>query len=97
MALGYSEEQEFAADAWSWEALRRLGTPADAAVSCLRKIDAAGRRARPDGAGAARRPDGALGDLAIALEDHFASHPRADLRCERIEALARAARATPSR
>ena len=39
-STGYSEDQEFACDAWSHDALRKLGVPKSAATGFLKKLAA---------------------------------------------------------
>ncbi|OJW03244.1 MAG: hypothetical protein BGO49_10960 [Planctomycetales bacterium 71-10] len=87
VALGYSEAQEHEADAWSFRALRSIGrTPAEA-ISYMERTAAeepAGRPASPS----AGRPDGLAGAAMAAIDGHFASHPPARERLERLRAIA---------
>jgi predicted Zn-dependent protease len=88
VALGYSEEQEFAADAWAWEATHRLGVPDNAAATCLQKIDLEATHDKSRKASSRPQTTQEPGNLITSLEDHFASHPRTDQRVARLDALA---------
>ena len=82
IALGYSAEQEFAADAWAYQALRRAGRSHREAAGFLRRYPATPRTTKYSGA----TPRGlALATRAQDVDNHYLAHPPARERLKRIE------------
>lgn len=87
VALGYSEEQEHEADAWSFRTLRSIGRAPAEAISYMERTAAEEAVVRPASASPAR-PEGLAGAAIAAIDGHFASHPPARERLERLRAIA---------
>jgi Zn-dependent protease with chaperone function len=83
IAVGYAEDHEFEADAWSYRAMRRCGSSgadASAALRRLQQLDPEARRL------ASRGDDD--NDVAAQLRDHFRTHPPTAERLRRLDGLA---------
>jgi hypothetical protein len=84
LALGYSDEQEFEADAWAFDALERAGRSRRDALAFLRRY--AAYAAEHDLMLGHRPPKSAFGDARQDVENHYAAHPPAQERIARLEA-----------
>lgn len=87
IALGYSENQEFAADAWAFRSLLAIGRTRVDATSLLRRFDA-----DPQFSNSAEETDDPeFGRIGAAVKrqlvDHFRSHPPAAQRLQRLQDL----------
>jgi predicted Zn-dependent protease len=84
IALGYSDLQEFAADAWAYQALRSAGRSRREALGFLRRY---GAYAEDDRLDLGRRPPGSQpGDAHQDLANHFPAHPPVRERVARLAA-----------
>jgi predicted Zn-dependent protease len=86
VALGYTEENEFEADAWALRALRQIGRSRDESLAMLRHLakSALGRALDPK-----RSPPRTDAERASRqIEDHFRSHPPTAERLRRLEGAA---------
>jgi beta-barrel assembly-enhancing protease len=84
LALGYSDQQEFEADAWAFDALLRAGRSRREALGFLRRY--AGYAAEHELVLGRRPPKSAFGDARQDVENHYAAHPPALERIARLEA-----------
>jgi predicted Zn-dependent protease len=83
IALGYSAEQEFAADAWAYQALRRLGRTHRQSVGFLRRYAGyAESHDLPGHSPPRTRPSDSRQDL----DNHYPAHPPTSERLKRLEA-----------
>jgi predicted Zn-dependent protease len=83
IALGYSEDQEYAADTSAYQALRRAGRTHREAVSFLRRY---ADYADIHDLGAGRRPPKSRpGDSRQDIQNHYPAHPPARERLKRLE------------
>lgn len=84
IAVGYSEDLEFEADAWASHVMReKLGASRQKRAAFLRRlekeVDSKGpRRERPRGT--------VVGKIVKRVEDHYRTHPPTGERAERVEA-----------
>ena len=85
IALGYSKEEEFAADEWAFHALLRAGRTRAEALSGLRHLAARETRNGPP----PPRPEArTTAEKAVRqLGEHFRSHPPTADRLQRLEAI----------
>jgi predicted Zn-dependent protease len=84
IALGYSDDQEFAADAWAYQALRRAGRSHRETVGFLRRyVDYAATHGLSAGH---RPPRSRPGESPQDLDNHYPAHPPARERLRRLEA-----------
>jgi predicted Zn-dependent protease len=84
IALGYTDDQEYAADAWAYQALRRAGRSHRETVGFLRRY-AAYAEAHALSAGH-RPPRSRLGESPQDLDNHYPAHPPIRERLRRLEA-----------
>jgi predicted Zn-dependent protease len=84
LALGFSDDQEFEADALAFDALRKLERSPRAALNFLRRYSAYvdDHLPFPGNSPPASRP----GDLSQDLENHFPAHPPPGARLAQLEA-----------
>jgi len=87
VALGYSEDQELEADAWSFRALRKAGRTSDEAI-CFMKRQVGDEAAKTRPARPREQPASLPDAVVAAIEGHFASHPPTSERLERLQSLA---------
>lgn len=87
IALGFSEKQEFEADAWSYRTLRRLGRSHEEAIAFLSRL----LEHQPEGDLAGKEDPSQEETIAAAsinaLQNHFRSHPSTEQRIARLEEL----------
>ena len=82
ISLGYSEEQEYEADAWAFRKMLASGASRSEASLWTK------RQAEEDGAsGNKARPQTLVDDLVVEVENHFSSHPPSRERYERLRNL----------
>ena len=85
IALGYSEDLEFDADEYGFRALIRIGRSRDETLAFSRRFL---QYVRAKGMEAGRRkPDSVPGAVVQEIENHFRSHPPAEDRLKRLEAI----------
>jgi predicted Zn-dependent protease len=84
IALGYSDDQEYAADAWAYQALLRAGGTHRQAVGFLRRYAAYAREEKLDNG--RHPPKSRQEDARQDLENHYPAHPPARERLKRLEA-----------
>jgi Zn-dependent protease with chaperone function len=82
IAVGYSEDQEFAADAWSFRNLQKLGRPRAAASAALERLRIATEA--PDATPKPTQSQGILDRTLQQIDKHFRSHPPTTERIERL-------------
>ncbi len=87
IALGYSEEQEFDADAWSYKSLRKLGRSHAEAITFLSRLLEYNQERDPIGNDASTEPVTVSSASIEALQQHFRSHPSTKQRIARLEEL----------
>ena len=87
IALGYSDDQEFAADLWAYQALTRVGRSRREALKFLRRYRAHAEEDQAISAGR-RPPRSKPGDVHQDLDNHYPAHPPAKERLARLEAIA---------
>jgi predicted Zn-dependent protease len=84
VSLGYSEEQEFQADAWSYKTMLKIGRTKPQATEFLRrlaKLESADEK--PRGA-----PNASLLDrFNTQVQNHFRTHPPTEIRLRQLEQL----------
>jgi Zn-dependent protease with chaperone function len=84
IAWGYSDDQEFQADAWAYQALRQAGRSHREAVGFLRRYalytDGEGLTLHP------HPPKTGPGESPQDLDNHYPAHPPARERLRRLEA-----------
>lgn len=83
VAIGYSPEQEFEADLWSYREMLRTGHSPEAALAALRRMAGYLREAgvnKPPPA-----PRNPAERVLFRIDDHFRSHPPVKKRIERLE------------
>ena len=94
IALGYSEDLEFDADAWSFRSQLRAGHTRQEALSFARHyldhVTSQGIETEP------HRPESVSDAVAQEVENHFRSHPAARERLRRLEVLSAEAKSTRS-
>ena len=79
ISLGYSEEQEYEADAWAFRKMLASGASRSEASLWTR------RQAEEDGDSESKtRPQTLVDDLVVEVENHFSSHPPSKERYERL-------------
>ncbi len=85
IALGYSKEDEFAADAWALRALVRLGRSREESLSVMKRMTEEPTKRQPE----QQRPHArSVADKTLQqIEDHFRSHPPTPDRVKRLESL----------
>jgi predicted Zn-dependent protease len=82
VSLGYSEEQEYEADAWAFRKMLASGASRYEASLWSKK------QAQEDGASESKvRPQTLEDELIIEVENHFSSHPPSKERYERLRNL----------
>ena len=85
IALGYSKEDEFDADATAFRWLLKIGCSREEALSFPRHFV---RYAEEKGIEATRpKPETIVGKLDVEINNHFRSHPPAKERLARLEAI----------
>jgi Zn-dependent protease with chaperone function len=85
IAVGYSEEDEFEADAWAMQSLLRVGRSRTEALSALRHLLAYLRERQSEPA--PTPPNSGVERVLRQIDEHFRSHPPAAERLRRLEAL----------
>jgi predicted Zn-dependent protease len=86
IALGYSEDQEFAADEWAFRHMLKIGRTNDEALAMPRHFASRfGITAERQQSADKNRPDTVIAD---EIETHLRSHPPATERVRRLEELA---------
>ena len=94
LALGYTDDQEFEADAWAYQALRRLGRSRREAIGFLRRYSAyADEHFLTFGHAT---PKSRPGDPRQDIENHLPAHPPARLRLARLQASTSSAKKGPA-
>ena len=79
ISLGYSEEQEYEADAWAFRKMLASGASRSEASLWTK------RQAEEDGDSESKtRPQTLVDDLVVEVENHFSSHPPSKERYERL-------------
>lgn len=84
IALGYSEDNEFEADAWSFRKLLTLGRSREEALAFPKKMVAHFKdeeKEKPE------KPQTAPAKGVQEVQNHFRSHPHSQERVERLEAI----------
>jgi Zn-dependent protease with chaperone function len=82
ISLGYSEEQEYEADAWAFRKMLASGASRSEASLWTK------RQAEEDGDSESKtRPQTLVDDLVVEVENHFSSHPPSRERYERLRNL----------
>jgi predicted Zn-dependent protease len=84
IAVGYSEDQEFAADSWSYKTMLKLGRSKQQATEFLRrlaKLEASGENPRGE------QNATILGRVNTQVQNHFRSHPPTEIRIRQLEKL----------
>ncbi len=84
VALGYSEDQEFEADKWSYQGMRKIGRNKDECLAMTRRI--ADDDALED-ANKSNSQNSTSAKVIKEVRDHFASHPPTTERLKRLAAL----------
>lgn len=85
MSVGYSQDQEFAADAWSYQAMRHLGYSKQDSLSALRRL-----KKYFDDHGMSddrEKPKDKIDKVKESVENHFRTHPPTAERITRLENL----------
>jgi predicted Zn-dependent protease len=84
IALGYAEEQEFSADAWSYKTMLKLGRSKLQATEFLRRLVK-----REESLETAKAADDAnvLKKLDVQIQNHFRSHPPSSIRLRQLDQL----------
>lgn len=86
VALGYSEDQEFASDAWAYKKMRELGKSHEQTILFNRRyLDHLKSKGKPTDKKPA--PTGIPGAVLQEVNNHFASHPSAEERLARLEKM----------
>ena|GEM_PF-1273649 len=86
IALGYSEDQEFASDDWAYKSMRKLGKSHEQTLLFSRRfLDYLKSEGKP--AGKKKQPASLPGSVMQEIDNHFQSHPSAEERLERLEKL----------
>jgi Zn-dependent protease with chaperone function len=85
IALGYSEDEEFEADAWALRAMLKTGRGRSESLGGLRHLQGYLREKEREPKRAA--PQNAAEQTLQQIEDHFRSHPPTEERVKRLEAL----------
>jgi hypothetical protein len=86
IALGYSEDQEFDSDAWSYKTMRKLGKTHDQSILFNRRfLDYLKSKGKPTGKKPA--PTSVPGAVLQEVDNHFQSHPSAEERLARLEKM----------
>ena len=82
ISLGYSEEQEYEADAWAFRKMLASGASRSEASLWTK------RQAEEDGGSETKSsPQTLVDDLVVEVENHFNSHPPSKERYERLRVL----------
>jgi Zn-dependent protease with chaperone function len=86
IATGYSQDKEFAADAWALRAMLASGKSRAGAIGLLQRLQ---REEGPEkeNRGPGTKPASAAEAVARELGDHFRSHPPTRDRIERLEEI----------
>jgi Zn-dependent protease with chaperone function len=85
IALGYSEDEEFEADAWALRAMLKTGRGRSESLGGLRHLQGYLREKEREPKRAA--PQNAAEQALQQIEDHFRSHPPTEERVKRLETL----------
>jgi hypothetical protein len=85
IALGYQKDLEFEADDYAFHDLIQLGRTREEALSCARHMAKYARDKKIETA--LPKPASAPGAVVVEVENHFRSHPPADERAKRLEAI----------
>lgn len=85
VAIGYSPEQEFEADLWSYRTMLRTGHSPEAALAALRHAAGYLREVGVDKPPPA--PRNPAERVLFRIDDHFRSHPPVEQRIERLETI----------
>jgi Zn-dependent protease with chaperone function len=86
IALGYSEDQEFASDEWAYKSMRKLGKSHSQTVLFTRRfLDHLKTTGKPTGR--QQRPTSLPGAVLQEIDNHFQSHPSAEDRLARLEKM----------
>lgn len=86
IALGYSEDQEFASDEWAYKAMRKLGKSHEQTVLFPRRfLDYLKSQGVPTGKN--RKAPSLPGAVLQEIDNHFQTHPSPEERLERLEKL----------
>lgn len=86
IALGYSEDQEFDSDAWSYKTMRKLGKTHDQSILFNRRfLDYLKSKGKPTGK--KPTPTSVPGAVLQEVDNHFQSHPSAGERLARLEKM----------
>ena len=84
IAMGYSDDQEYAADAWAYRALERAGRSHREALGFLRRY---GSYAEEHALNHGRRPPRSQpGDARQDIDNHYPAHPPVRERLSRLAA-----------
>lgn len=81
LSAGYSEEQEFACDKWSYHAMRKAGRTHAQTTAMARKF-VEHEKTEPD-----EKPKDPIDRVAREVDHHFRTHPPAKNRLEALEKL----------
>lgn len=84
IAVGYAEDQEFCADAWSYKAMLKLGRSKLQATEFLRRL---AKREESMKAAKAAENANVLEKFNDQIQNHFRSHPPTSIRLRQLEAL----------
>ena len=84
VALGYSEDQEYEADKWSYLGMRKLGRSKD---ECLAMTERFAKDEAIEDANKSNSQNSTPGKVIKETRDHFASHPPTAERLKRLAAL----------
>lgn len=85
IALGYSEDQEFAADEWAFRHQLQLGVRQEQALGFLHRFLEHEREQGADDS--PQKRDSVPQAVKQELENHFRSHPATEARIQRLEGL----------
>jgi Zn-dependent protease with chaperone function len=84
IALGYSEDQEFDADAWSYKTMLKLGRSKQQATEFLRRL----AKLEEHGENPSGGKKGTVYDrLNTQVQNHFRSHPPTEIRIRQLEQM----------
>jgi len=85
IALGYSKEKEFEADAWSYKSLRQLRRSKEECLAFLQRMGKEERTRRIQQADPTG--DNAADQVVVQVRNHFQSHPPTTERIKNLERL----------